>query len=56
MKGTKEIQWENLKDIPFTLCQTKEDNENTKVYYMSELVLHDYNHVGQYLSTAIVLF
>ena len=52
------IKWENLKNIPFSLCEVKEDleNQDIDIYYQGELVFHDYDHVGHYLRTAIELF
>ena len=52
------IKWENLKNIPFFLCQVKEDleHQDIDIYYQGERVLHDYDHVGHYLRTAIELF
>ena len=52
------IDWENLRNIPFFLCQVVEDEENQEIviYYFGERVLHDYDHVGHYLRSAIVLF
>ena len=51
MKPTTYIDWDDLKDIPFFYCDTKEDEENKDfdIYYMGKLVLHDYNHCGHYL-------
>lgn len=58
MKSMEYIKWDNLKNIPFSLCQVVEDEENKDVdiYYQGERVLHDYDHVGHYLRTAIELF
>ena len=58
MKSMEYIQWENLKNIPFSLCQVVEDEENqdVDVYYLGERVLHDYDDVAHYLRTAIILF
>lgn len=58
MKPTTYIDWDNLQNIPFFLCTVEEDveNEDIDVYYNGELVLHDYNHCGYYLYTAIRLF
>lgn len=53
MKPTDYIDWDNLKNIPFFLCQVVEDDEN---YYLGERVFHDYDYVGHYLRSAIVLF
>lgn len=52
------INWDNLKNIPFFLCQVVEDKENQDIdiYYLGERVFHDYDHVGHYLRSAIVLF
>lgn len=52
------IDLENLRNIPFFLCQVVEDEENQEIviYYFGERVLHDYDHVGHYLRSAIVLF
>lgn len=52
------IDWDGLKDIPFFYCDTKEDEENKDfdIYYQGKLVLHDYNHCGHYMRSAIVLF
>ena len=58
MKPTDYIDWDNLKNIPFFLCQVVEDEENQDIdiYYLGERVFHDYDHVGHYLRSAIVLF
>lgn len=58
MKPTDYINWDNLKNIPFHLCEVKEDfkNEDIDIYYQGELVFHDYDHIGHYLRTAIELF
>ena len=58
MKSMEYIKWENLKNIPFSLCEVKEDleNQDIDIYYQGELVFHDYDHVGHYLRTAIELF
>ena len=58
MKSMEYIKWENLKNIPFSLCEVKEDleNQDIDIYYQGERVLHDYDHVGHYLRTAIELF
>lgn len=52
------IDWENLKNIPFFLCQVVEDEQNQEIvlYYLGERVFHDYDHVGHYMRSAIVLF
>ncbi len=52
------INWDNLKNIPFSLCQIIEDEENQEIvlYYLGKRVLHDYDHVGHYLRFAVVLF
>lgn len=52
------IDWENLKNIPFFLCQVVEDEQNQEIvlYYFGERVFHDYDHVGHYMRSAIVLF
>lgn len=52
------IDWDNLKNIPFALCQVVEDEENQEldIYYLDKCVLHDYDHVGHYLRTAVILF
>ena len=52
------IDWENLRNIPFFLCQVVEDEQNQEIvlYYLGERVFHDYDHVGHYLRSAIVLF
>jgi hypothetical protein len=52
------INWDNLKNIPFSLCKVVEDEENQEIvlYYLGERVLHDYDHVGHYLRSAIILF
>ncbi len=51
MKPTDYIDWDNLKNIPFFLCQVVEDEENQDIdiYYLGERVFHDYDHVGHYL-------
>ena len=48
MKSASYIEWNNLKNIPFFLCQVVEDEENKDIdiYYLGERVLHDYDHVG----------
>lgn len=58
MKPTNYIEWDNLKNISFFLCQVVEDEENKDIdiYYLGKRVLHDYDHVGHYLRTAVVLF
>ena len=58
MKSMQYIDWDNMKNIPFCLCKVVEDKENQDIdiYYMGKLVLHDYDHVGHYLRSAIVLF
>ena len=58
MKSTDYIDWDNLKNIPFFLCQVVEDEENQDIdiYYLGERVFHDYDHVGHYMRSAIVLF
>lgn len=58
MKSMQYIDWDNLKNIPFCLCQVVEDEENQDIdiYYLGKRVLHDYDHVGHYLRSAIVLF
>lgn len=58
MKSKEYIDWDNLKNIPFFLCQVVEDKENQDIdiYYLGERVFHDYDHVGHYLRSAIVLF
>ena len=37
------IDWENLKNIPFFLCQVVEDEQNQEIvlYYLGERVFHD---------------
>lgn len=52
------IDWENLRNIPFFLCQVVEDEQNQEIvlYYLGERVFHDYDHVGHYMRSAIVLF
>ena len=52
------IDWENLRNIPFFLCQVVEGEQNQEIvlYYLGERVFHDYDHVGHYLRSAIVLF
>ena len=49
MKPTDYIEWDNLKDIPFFLCQVVEDREkqDLDIYYLGKRVLHDYDHVGR---------
>ena len=46
MKPTDYIEWDNLKDIPFFLCQVVEDREkqDLDIYYLGKRVLHDYDH------------
>lgn len=58
MKSSKCIEWDNLKNIPFCLCQVVENEkeQDIDIYYLGKLVLHDYDHVGHYMCTAIVLF
>lgn len=58
MTSKKYVDWDNLKNIPFSLCQVVEDEENQEIdiYYHGECVLHDYDHVEHYLRSAIVLF
>lgn len=58
MKSLEYIEWDNLKNIPFFLCQVVEDEENKDIdiYYLGKRVFHDYDHVGHYLRFAIVLF
>lgn len=58
MKPTDYIELDNLKDIPFFLCQVVEDREkqDLDIYYLGKRVLHDYDHVGHYLRTAVILF
>ena len=58
MKSASYIEWNNLKNIPFFLCQVVEDEENKDIdiYYLGERVLHDYDHVGHYMRSAIILF
>ena len=45
------IDWENLRNIPFFLCQVVEDEQNQEIvlYYLGERVFHDYDHVGHYM-------
>ena len=42
---TDYIEWDNLKDIPFFLCQVVEDREkhDLDIYYLGKRVLHDYD-------------
>lgn len=47
---------ENLKHIPFCLCQVEEDEQHTAVYYLGDKALGDYNDVAHYLAMAIELF
>lgn len=51
MKPTDYIEWDNLKNIPFFLCQVVEDKENKDIdiYYLGKRVFHDYDHVGHYM-------
>jgi len=58
MKSTQYIKWDKLKDIPFSECEIKEDEDNLDidVYHNGELVFHDYNHMGHYFKTAVELF
>lgn len=46
MKPTDYIEWDNLKNIPFFLCQVVEDKENKDIdiYYLGKRVFHDYDH------------
>lgn len=41
MKSASYIEWNNLKNIPFFLCQVVEDEENKDIdiYYLGERVL-----------------
>lgn len=41
MKPTDYIEWDNLKDIPFFLCQVVEDREkqDLDIYYLGKRVL-----------------
>ena len=43
MKPTDYIEWDNLKDIPFFLCQVVEDREkqDLDIYYLGKRVLHE---------------
>lgn len=52
------INWDNLKNIPFFLCQVVEDKENQDIdiYYLGERVFHDYDHVGHGYVTKESLF
>lgn len=52
MKPTDYIEWDNLKNIPFFLCQVVEDKENKDIdiYYLGKRVFHDYDHVGHCFS------
>lgn len=58
MKPTDYIEWDKLKDKHFLFCQVVEDKENQEldIYYCGKLALHDYDHVGHYLRTAVILF
>lgn len=58
MKPSNYIEWDNLKNIPFSLCQVVEDvsNRDIDIYYQGKRVLHDYDHVGHYMRSAIMLF
>lgn len=58
MKSLEFIDWDNLKNIPFSDCKIVEDEENKDIdiYYRNEIVFTDYNHVGHYLNNAIALF
>lgn len=49
MKPTDYIEWDNLKDIPFFLCQVVEDREkqDLDIYYLGKRVLHDYDQIGR---------
>ena len=42
MKSMQYIDWDNLKNIPFCLCQVVEDEENQDIdiYYLGKRVLH----------------
>lgn len=46
MKPTDYIEWDNLKNIPFFLCQVVEDKENKDIdiYYLGK-VGHDKEHL-----------
>lgn len=58
MKSTQYIKWDKLKNIPFSDCEIKEDEDNLDidVYHNGELVFHDYNHMGHYFEIAVELF
>ena len=58
MKSTEYIEWDKLEQIPFCLCRIAEDEENQEidVYYLDKRVCHDYDHVGHYFRTAIIMF
>ena len=45
MKPTDYIEWDNMKDIPFFLCQVVEDREkqDLDIYYLGKRVLNDYD-------------
>lgn len=55
MKRSDYIEWDNLKNIPFFLCQVVEDEENQDIdiYYLGERVFHDYDHVGRPLCCSV---
>lgn len=57
MKSTEYIEWDKLEQIPFCLCRIAEDEENQEidVYYLDKRVCHDYDHVGHYFRTAIIM-
>ena len=51
MKPTDYIEWDNLKNIPFFLCQVVEDKENKDIdiYYLGKRVyIIDYRNKRQY--------
>lgn len=58
MKSTEFIKWDNLKNIPYSLCSVVVDDQaqSVDVYFGSEMVFTDYNHVGHYFLFAVQLF
>lgn len=58
MKSTKFIDWDNLKNIPYSLCRVVVDDEaqSVDVYLGNTMVFTDYNHVGHYFINAVQLF
>lgn len=50
MKPTDYIEWDNLKNIPFFLCQVVEDKENKDIdiYYLGKRVFHYLQNIDLY--------